>query len=490
MRGSASWDLQLAMKLPKSSVERVGRALQRAELGDPRRKKRLTKAVSRLARKPRASLPEAMESESELEGIYRFANNAAIEPQELFSALAGAAAERARVAGEVLVIHDTTSCTFEHADPAEVGYLSTGKAGFYAHCSLVVESGAWRRPLGVVHLEVISRKQLSKRGRKSKASGLQTSRWTDRESERWSRAVDASAELLAGCRSVCHIADREGDSYALLASMLGNGHTFVVRVNHDRKVGDPEDLAEQWLPIKERVRRLDGIFEREIPLSERKRSSAPRANKARPVRNARLAQLSFAATGVVVKRPGHLGASFPKTLTLNVVHVIERSPPTGEAAVEWLLFTTLPVDSEKQVATVVDNYRARWTIEEFNKALKTGCAYESREFETLHALLMVLAMSLPIACELLWLRSRARDAPDAPAIEVITPQQLKILRLMGSRQIPPKPTVRDALWAVAGLGGHLKRNGDPGWLVLHRGMQTLLSYEAGFEAGLQASGKA
>lgn len=459
-------------------------------MGDPRREKRLAKTVAKLARKPRASLPDAMQSEPELEGAYRLINNAAIEPQQLFDVLAESAAERAKVAGDVLVIHDTTTCTFEHADPAEIGYLSTGKAGFYPHFSLVVEGNAWRRPLGVAHLEIISREQHSKRGRKNKASGLETSRWKDRESARWGRGVEASAELLAGCRSVCHIADREGDSYALLASMVSKGYRFVVRVNHDRKVGDPEDLAEQWLPIKERARSLEGLFEREVPLSERKRSSAPRANKNRPVRNARLAQLSFSATAVVVKRPGHLEAFIPKTLTLNVVHVSEPNPPTGEPAVEWLLFTTLPVDSEKQVATVVDNYRARWTIEEFNKALKTGCAYESREFESLHALLIVLAMSLPIACELLWLRSRARHDPDAPATEVVTTQQLKILRLLGSRNVPSKATARDALWAIAGLGGHLKRNGEPGWLVLYRGMQTLLNYEAGFEAGLKASGRA
>lgn len=478
------------MKLPKGSVQRVERALQGAELGDPRREKRLAKTVGKLARKPRASLPDAMQSESELEGAYRLVNNAAIEPQQLFDVLAEAAAERAKVAGAVLVIHDTTTCTFEHADPAAIGYLSTGKAGFYPHFSLVVEDNAWRRPLGVAHLEIISRKQHSKRGRKNKASGLETARWKDRESARWGRGVEASAEKLAACRSVCHIADREGDSYALLALMVSKGHSFVVRVNHDRKVGDPEDLAEQWRPIKERARSLEGIFEREVPLSERKRSSAPRANKNRPVRNARLAQLSFSATAVVVKRPGHLDASVPKTLTLNVVHVSEPNPPTGEPAVEWLLFTTLPVDSEKQVATVVDNYRARWTIEEFNKALKTGCAYESREFESLHALLIVLAMSLPIACELLWLRSRARHTPDAPATEVVTTQQLRVLRLLGSRTLPSKPTARDALWAIAGLGGHLKRNGEPGWLVLYRGMQTLLNYEAGFEAGLKASGRA
>lgn len=484
------WDLQRWMKLPKSAVERVGRAFQKLELGDPRRQRRLAKTVAKLARKPSASLPDAMQSEADLDGAYRFANNMAVEPQQLFDALAESAVKRAEDVGAVLVIHDTTTCCFEHADPEEIGHLSTGSAGFFPHYALVLEAKRWRRPLGVVHIENVSRKQHSKRGRKNKASGAETASWKDRESARWSRGIEASAEKLANCRSVCHIADREGDSYALLASMVSKGRTFVIRVNHDRKVGDPDDLAEQWLPIKERVRGLRGIFEREVAVSERKRSSAPRANKGRPVRNARLAQLSFAATSVIVKRPGYLEDLIPPTMTLNVVHVREPAPPPGEAAVEWLLFTTLPVATAKQVALIVDNYRARWTIEEFNKALKTGCAYESREFESLHALLIVLAISLPIACELLWLRSRARDTPDAPATEVVTPQQLKILRLMGSRPVPSKPTARDALWAVAGLGGHLKRNGEPGWLVLYRGLQTLLTYEAGFEAGIKARGKA
>jgi len=475
------------MKLPKGSVERVARAFAGVELGDPRRHRRLTSTVTKLAKKPNASLPEAMQTEQELEGAYRFANNQAILPQQLFDALASSTAEQARASGDVLVIHDTTPCSFEHADPSEVGYLPTGKAGFFAHFAVVLDGNAWRRPLGVVHVETISRKQCSKRGRKNKASGSETAQWKDRESARWERGVTASAARLAACEKVCHVADREGDSYALLASMTVNGHPFVVRVNHDRKVGDPDDLAQQWFPIKERVKSLRGIFKREVALAERKRSSAPRANKGKPVRNARVATLTFSATSVVIKRPAYLQDPIPKTLTLNVVHIVELNPPVGDTAVEWLLFTTLPIDSEERVATVVDNYRARWTIEEFNKALKTGCAYESREFETLHALLIILAISLPIACELLWLRSRARCHPDAPASDVLSSRQIVILRTFGARPLPPEPTAYDALWAVAGLGGHQKRNGQPGWLVLYRGMQTLLTYEAGFEAGLKAA---
>lgn len=474
------------MRLSRGSVARIQEAFAEVALGDPRRERRMGIAVDRLARKPGASLPQAMKSEAELEGTYRFVNNRAVDPQELFGAFAKTTVGRARRAGSVLVVHDTTTCSFVHADPQEVGYLPTGKAGFFAHISLVLEANEWRRPLGVVHLETISRKQRSKRSRRNKASGAETAAWKDREALRWERGSEAAATALSECASVCHIADREGDSYAFLASIAATGNEFVVRVNHNRKVGDPDDLARQWMPVKKRVEDLEGVFEREVPLSRRKAKSTPRTNKAHPPRKARMAQLRFTATTVVLRRPRYVNEAVADTLTLNVVHVVEPNPPKEQSPVEWLLFTTLPIDSETAIATVVDNYRTRWTIEEFNKVLKTGCAYERREFESQHALLTLLAISLPIACELLWLRSRARTDPNAPATDVLTKQQLQVLRLMGARPLPPKPTVQDALWVVAGIGGHQKRNGDPGWLVLYRGMQELLAYEAGYEAGLKA----
>ena len=40
--------------------------------------------------------------------------------------------------------------------------------------------------------------------------------------------------------------------------------------------------------------------------------------------------------------------------------------------------------------------------------------------------------------------------------------------------------MRDALLAVAKLGGHIRNNGEPGWLVLGRGYDELLTLEVGF----------
>ena len=52
-----------------------------------------------------------------------------------------------------------------------------------------------------------------------------------------------------------------------------------------------------------------------------------------------------------------------------------------QPAIEWFLLTNLPVDSDEAIASSVDCYRARWTIEELIKALKTGCQSERRQLK-------------------------------------------------------------------------------------------------------------
>src|SRR6185295_460440 len=113
--------------------------------------------------------------------------------------------------------------------------------------------------------------------------------------------------------------------------------------------------------------------------------------------------------------------------------------------------------------------------------LKTGCAFERRQSESLDALLVVLGLLMPVAWQLLALRSLAHDEPNAPATAVLRPSQLESLVAM--ERIPStQVSVRDALLAVARLGGHLKRNGAPGWMTLGRGLEKLIAYEAGWLA--------
>jgi hypothetical protein len=424
-----------------------------------------------------------MGSDAELEGAYRLMNNEAVTFRALGGAHAEATQQRAEASGRVVVIHDTTTCEFSHADAEAIGYLPTGKAGFFFHASLVIEQRHWRRPLGVIQGEVVVRKQRSGRGSRAQAAtGAQTAKWKDRESQRWWRGVKVANDRLKNCQSVLHITDREGDSYELLGTMAQNHFHFIIRAAHDRKARDPEALSEQWSWLKDLVKSTEGEIERDVPLSTRKPHTAPRTNESHPPRKARVARLRFKATSVELRRPKYLHDPLPPALKVNVVHVVEPNPPPEQEPVEWLLFTTESVDTSQQVEAIVDWYRHRWVIEEFNKALKTGCRYELRQFQSRDALLTMLALCLPIACELLWLRSRTRDAPSASAIDVLTPLQLRILRSLGPMKLTLDPSAKDALLAVAALGGHQRNNGDPGWQVLYRGMRKLMDYEVGWRA--------
>jgi hypothetical protein len=93
---------------------------------------------------------------------------------------------------------------------------------------------------------------------------------------------------------------------------------------------------------------------------------------------------------------------------------------------------------------------------------------------------------LPIAHRLLLLRSLPRTAPNLPASIVLTNSQLTVLRLkLPKHLLPPAPTVQQALFAVAALGGHFSARRFPGWQVLGRGYEQLILLEQGF---LLASG--
>ena len=150
--------------------------------------------------------------------------------------------------------------------------------------------------------------------------------------------------------------------------------------------------------------------------------------------------------------------------------------------IDWKLVTSEPCTRRKDVEAVVDAYCTRWVIEEFFKALKTGCGIERCQLESLEPILNLLAIMLPVAVQLLALRSLAAADKSALALGGLSSLQLRVLRAMSKRiRLPRNPTAQQVLLAIAALGGHLKNNGPPGWVVLSRGFQDLLRYTEAFE---------
>lgn len=445
-----------------------------ADLGDGRLSQRLGLLIDSLGDRPGESFPRALD-DAELEAAYRFFGNDKVTPEAILAPHFRQTARRAAARTDVLVVHDTTQFEFGGDSKREgLGRLIRPGQGFFGHFAFATSADGNREPLGLLNVETLFRHS------KAIPRGKRRAKDNRGESARWRRSIEAAEERLVGTRAI-HVMDREADSYAILATLHDAERSFVIRSFQDRVLADEETH------LRDAARTAKRSFDREVPLSRRPVIEGPKGER-HPPRGFRIARLSFAAKSIEIPRtkaPG-VPASSSATLKLNVLYVWERKPPPKEPAVEWFLLTNLPIAEPEQIAFAVDCYRGRWTIEEYFKALKTGCQYEKRQLESAHSLLNALAVLAPVAWRLLLLRHLARHAPERPATDALTVKQIEVLQAVAKRPVPKKPTVQEAMLAVAGLGGHLPRNGDPGWLVLGRGMHDLLLLELGWRAREQA----
>jgi hypothetical protein len=466
--------------MAKKRVRRASAEFDGANLGDERLTKRLAKIADALAASPASSFPKATADESELEAVYRFMSNARVSPRGILAPHFAASARRAG-RGDVIVAHDTTNFVFRGITKREgLGRFKNGVAqGFFGHFALAIAADGSKQPFGLVGLRTIVRQTVH---------GTVTPPGTSPEFARWAGLALDVHEMLP--RAI-HVMDREGDSVTVFNDLAAAGARFVIRCNHNRRLAKDDESGERLL--FDALERGETMLKRSVPLSRRDPDPIGRAlRKTYPPRTARMAKLRVKASRVTMKSPpyGHVAPDWPRTVTLNALLVEEVSPKKDVAPVCWRLFTNLPVDTPEQVAFAVDAYCARWVIEEFFKAIKTGCAFERRQLETCRALLNALAMFSVIAWRLLLLRHTARTSPDAPALAVLTSQQVRVLKKLAVMEgpnvpkvvMPAEPTANDALLAVAQLGGHLKSNGPPGWQVLGRGYDSLLLVELGWMA--------
>ncbi|HEX2676341.1 MAG TPA: IS4 family transposase [Polyangiales bacterium] len=454
------------MDKPRLDAEQVREEVLGAKLGDERLSQRLVEVSTALARKPDQSFPKAMEGEAQLEAAYRLLSNPKVSAERLLRPHVERTCERARQCKRVLVVFDTTEVRVG-GEREELGFLSHEKGrGFYAHVGLVVDADT-RDPQGVLHCENTFRRGKPKRRKQGKGAA-------DSEAWRWHQGVERARELLP--EAIC-VMDREADMYSLVQQMQQAEQSFVVRAAHNRVT----DEGKLWDLLDE----LSTISTRNVSVSERRydrRRDGKRKTHAE--HSAHTAVLHVRARAVRLRNPQVSSAPSADRRTdgwveANLVHVIEPSPPQGDEPVEWLLLTNLPITTAAEVDFVVTAYRCRWLIEEFFKVLKTNCALEKRQMETEQTMSNVLALSLPIAWLLLRLREHSRQTPDQPASGLLPETMMLCLRLLYAtrrkRELPEHPTCRDLTWAIAALGGHIRNNGEPGTIVLARGMADLLA---------------
>jgi Transposase DNA-binding/Transposase Tn5 dimerisation domain len=435
-----------------------------ADLGDPRRTRRLVFSAARIATHPEKSFPQLFDWDG-LRGFYRMCDS----PEAAADSIQAPHRELTRAAlarlGVALVLHDTTTLDFtSHAALEGAGPIGDGDGrGFLQHNSLAFSPDG--RLLGLIHQRLFVRQPAppneSPAARKSREG---------RESAVWVENITAVGRPPEGSLWV-DVGDRGADDYEAMDASLRAGHGFLFRACQDRKVfitaGHDEEV---YLMQYARGLPAAGYDVVEIP-----------GRGGRPPRAARVA-LAAAALWV----PAPWGTPKRKTrpvLALWVIRVWEVDPPADvKEPLEWVLLTSVPTTTLEQIKERRDWYRCRWGAEVFHDVEKNGCCEEDRRFETAERMQACLAVLSVVAVRVYQLRLALKEAPLAAAEEVATAEEVEVIRSMHKGKRQKALTVKDFVFAVAKLGGFLGRKGDgePGVRSLWRGHQRLQDMVAGF----------
>lgn len=443
------------------------------DLGDKRLTRRAVLAADRILEHPGGTLPDKLNHDTaELIGLYRLANNPKVTHERLISAHCRRTRElSARVAGVLLVIHDTTEVDFSGLDVDELGPIGNGTcSGYLCHNSLAYDYDG-SEVLGLANQTLHVRRRVKKT-----ESPAAKRRHPQRESRLWKKGWSSLGPAPQGVLRV-NVADRGADLFEFIEAVETSGDHYCIRSKSNRNIelddgrgGVVKAKLHDW------ARELPTLGTRQVQVQ---------ANKGQI---ARTATVRVAAGPVTIRAPRFArGEHSKQSLTSWVVHVRETSAPKGTQPLEWILLTNVPAGNFEEACERLDWYTRRPVIEEFHKAMKTGCGVESPQFTTGHALQAVVGLLSVVATQLLRLRdlSRRDDAATRPAAEVIDQEYVEVISAWRFKQVRADMSVRDFYLALAKLGGHLNRTHDKaaGWLVLWRGWTKLQLLVQGAEAG-------
>lgn len=456
-----------------STWEWVAEELSSLDLGDKRRNERAKRMVRSFADRPGGSIPPMCENQAEVKATYRLLSNEAVDPQGIRDALQNACLGRLDGLDVVLVPQDTMFLDFT-SHPKTTGLGPTGGGDGSAGHGMIVHSATAISgdgiPLGLLHQQVWARDPDTVGGKRNrKRRPLE-----DKESYRWLQTARAVEAAVPEHIQLVQIADREGDIFELFAEPRRANSHLLIRSKHDRRVQGPHGS----LRAEVRAAPLARKFEMLVRQS--------------PNHTTRKANLELRFCPVTIKPPD-TGVHEPSLspVALSAVLITEPDPPEGVKRIEWLLLTDLPVGDTPQALRCLRYYGLRWLIERYHFVLKSGCGIERSQLRSAAALERLLALFSVVALRLLWITYASRAHGDEPCTIAFGDVEWQVLYRQAEPMKPlpeAPPSLRDAVWWTASLGGFMGRKGDgePGVKVLWRGLMRLQDIVIGF---LLASGE-
>jgi len=444
-----------------------------ADFGDKRLDDRFVTLLSELGSRPNLSIPAACRGRAEMKAAYGFFDNDKVGFDKVLAPHIARTKKRLAQQPVVLLVQDTTEIDLTRPDQAVAGAgeLDGARRGFLLHeMHAFTPDGT---PLGTVWAEVINRTDgvshapAARKQRKRKQTPIEA-----KESRRWLTGLRQARDLagaVPAVQCVC-VADSEADIYEVFAEPRGEPPVqWLIRACQDRALeGEAAHLRDTALATPP-------LYEVELSIRGRRAKTAAENRARRENRESRQATVDVRAARVVLRPPPRPDRKLPP-VTVHVVLVREANPPPGETPVEWVLVTTLPIDTPEQVRTVVEYYGVRWGIEILFRTLKSGCRIEQRRFEHMDRVLPCAALYLIVAWRTLFVCRMSRRCPDVDCEALFEPSEWKAVWVAIHRRKPPTkaPRLRAMVRWIARLGGYVERpDSEPGPQTLWLGLQRM-----------------
>lgn len=403
-----------------------------------------------MADHPGQSLPRQNQRWADLKAAYRFLHNPRVQPAAITE-------RHRRLTRLACRRHPVILCVQDDSDLSSVQVK--GDEHLMHHTLAVLPEG---QLLGIVDQRFFPRLKIpAGETRKQRAA-----RW--RESDVWQDSVQAVGAPCSGQRFI-HVADRAADNLRFMHACVRQGCDFVIRARQDRRVNQATDKLWPFMqdqPVTAKVQATLG-----------KQSG----NVNRPAREGRTATLCLRQAAVRLEQPSNHHEVHEGPLEVQALYLREEHPPAGHEPVEWLLLTSLGIQTTADALEAVSYYRKRWVIEEWHRALKEGCRLEASQVGQVEALYRLAALQSVMAVRLLQLRDLADSAQKEetrPVRRWLGEAGVKLVSHWA--RIRPSQLTIALFWrTLACRGGWIGRKSDgrPGWKTLWRGwhdLQTIL----------------
>lgn len=360
----------------------------------------------------------------------------------------------------VLAVQDTCEVNFSTTPQRRRGLGEIGKGvghGVLLHAMLALDAQDGTC-LGLVAGRIWTRQ-----GRRTTSHDERS--LDDKESQRWLTTAEAGKAVLAAAM-VTVIADRESDIYAEWATLPGPNFRLITRVMHDRALEDGSTLY----AAGQRMKAVDTAV---IALPARA-----------PHRPARDAKVTLGFGPVIVRRPqSRFLRHLPASVALNLIEVVEPNPPPGAEPICWRLLTTHDLPDASAAWRIVHWYKARWTIEQLFRLLKTqGLKIEDSQIESADRLIKLVAIAAKAAAITIQLLQARDGRGTQPATLSFAKNDIETLQALNTelegktklqKNPQPKLSLAWAAWIIGRLGGWdgYPSSKPPGPITIKNGLE-------------------